>query len=78
MRKTHCRKRNVVRNIEKGENEKCKLQDLVYGDKLKDLENEKHTLQDMKYGEEHGKSWKMRNTHCRTWNMARKLKKRGK
>jgi hypothetical protein len=28
----------------------------------------------VKYGEEHWKSWKMRNTHCRTWNMTRKLK----
>ena len=28
----------------------------------------------MKYGKEKRKSWKMRNVHCRTWNMARKLK----
>ena len=36
--------------------------------------NEKYTLQDVKYGEENGKRWKIRNVHCRTWNMARKLK----
>ena len=23
---------------------------------------------------ENGKTWKMRNAHCRLWNMARKLK----
>jgi hypothetical protein len=28
----------------------------------------------MKYGEKHWKTWKMRNTHCRTWIMERKLK----
>jgi hypothetical protein len=42
--------------------------------KLKILENENHTLYDLQYGEKHRKSWKMRNAHCRTWNMARKLK----
>ena len=25
----------------------------------------------MKYDKEKRKSWKMRNVHCRTWNMAR-------
>jgi len=28
----------------------------------------------MKYSEEHGKKWKMRNSHCKIWNMARKWK----
>jgi hypothetical protein len=28
----------------------------------------------MEYGEKHFKTWKMRNGHCRTWNMARKVK----
>ena len=28
----------------------------------------------MKYGEETEKGGKFRNVHCRTWNMARKLK----
>ena len=36
--------------------------------------NEKHTQEDMIYSEEKRKSWKMRNVHCRTWNMAEKLK----
>ena len=33
-----------------------------------------HTLSPGILGEKR-KTWKMRNTHCRTWNMARKLKK---
>ena len=28
----------------------------------------------MEYGKKHSKTWKIRNAHCRTWNMARKLK----
>ena len=43
--------------------------------KLKITENEKYTLQDVKYGERKTeKGGKLRNVHCRTWNMARKLK----
>ena len=37
------------------------------------MENEKQKLQDVKYGEKQRKKSKMRNEHCRTWNMARKL-----
>jgi hypothetical protein len=39
------------------------------------LKNEKLTWYDMKYGEKHRKLCKMRNTHCRTWNMARNSEK---
>ena len=42
--------------------------------KLKITENEKYTLQDVKNSEETEKGGKIRNVHCRTWNMARKLK----
>jgi len=42
--------------------------------KLKKVENETQTLFDLEYGEKHSKMWKMRNTQCRTWIMARKLK----
>ena len=42
--------------------------------KLKNVENETLTLYDQEYGEKHSKTWKMRNAHYRTWNMARKLK----
>ena len=38
------------------------------------MENNKCTLQDREYGEKHLKMWKMRNEHCRTWKLARKLK----
>ena len=44
--------------------------------KLKNVEREKLTLYHMKYGEKHRKLCKMRNTHCRTWNMARNSQKR--
>ena len=42
--------------------------------KMKITENGKYTLQDVKYGEENRIGGKFRNVHCRTWNMARKLK----
>jgi hypothetical protein len=42
--------------------------------KLKIMENEKHTLSDLGYGKKHSKTRKMRNAHCGTWNIARKLK----
>ena len=41
--------------------------------KQKITENEKHPLDDLK-NEEITENMKMRYTHCRTWNMARKLK----
>ena len=55
-------------------NDECTLQDLEYGKITENVEKEKHTLQDVKCGEENSKSWKIRNVHGRTWNMARKLK----
>jgi hypothetical protein len=42
--------------------------------KLKILEIEKQTLLDLEYGKKHSNKWKMKNAHCRTWTMARKLK----
>ena len=42
--------------------------------KLTKEENETLTLQDLEYREKHSNTWKMRNSHCRTWSMARKLK----
>ena len=33
IRYIHCRTWNMARNTEKGENEKCTLQDLEYGEK---------------------------------------------
>ena len=40
---------------------------------LKNVQTEKHTLQDLEYGEKL-KNVKIRNTHSRTWKMARNLK----
>ena len=42
--------------------------------KLKNVEIVTQTLFDQEYGEINLKTWKMRNAHCRIWNMARKLK----
>jgi hypothetical protein len=36
------------------------------------VENETQTLYDVQY-DKHWKTWKMKNAHCRTWNMLRKL-----
>ena len=44
--------------------------------KLTNVENETQTQFYLDNGEEHSKKWKMRNTHCRTWNMGKKLKKK--
>jgi hypothetical protein len=41
--------------------------------KLKKMENETLKLCDLEYVQRHSKTWKMWNTPCRTWNMARKL-----
>jgi hypothetical protein len=32
----------------------------------------------MVYGEKHQRTWKMRNSHCGTWYMARNTEKHGK
>ena len=41
--------------------------------KLKIMENKKHPRDDLK-NDEITEKRKMRNGHCRTWNMAKKLK----
>jgi hypothetical protein len=45
--------------------------------KLTNEENKKIKVE-LKYGEKHGKTYKMKNTHCRTWKMARNSEKREK
>ena len=42
--------------------------------KLKIMENEKHPLDDLKNDEITEKLERIRNAHCKNWNMARKLK----
>jgi len=41
--------------------------------KLKIMENVKNPLYNLKNDEITEKTWEIRNAHCRTWNMARKL-----
>ena len=36
----------------------------------------RNTLYFLEYGKKHSKTWKMRNPHSRTCNIARKLKKK--
>ena len=73
-KKKHCRTWNMGRNIEKCE--KWEIQNLGPGiclKKLKNVENETQNLYDLEYVEKHWKTWKTRNTHCRTWIVARNL-----
>ena len=70
-----CRTWIMARKVKYFENETQTLFDLeVCWETLKKVENEKCTLQDLEYGEKHSKMWNIRNAHCRTWSMARKLK----
>jgi hypothetical protein len=41
--------------------------------KLKNVENVTQTLFDLEYVRKFSKTWKMRNAHCITWIIARKL-----
>jgi hypothetical protein len=60
------------------ENETQTLFDLEYGEKqYKCGKLEMHTVGTGVW-QENWKSWKMRNTHCRTWNMVRNTEKREK
>ena len=60
--------------MKKLENEKCTLQDLEDGDKTeKGKKLETHRIRPGIW-QETLKKWKMRNTHCRTWIVLRKLK----
>jgi len=76
--------RETVKNLKNG---KYTLLNGNMARKLKNVENETQTLYWLEYGKKHWKTWKMRNipcktcvrnAQCRTWNMARKQKKRGK
>ena len=45
----------------------------IWPETLKNVKKDKCTLKDLEYGQKSEKTMKMRHTHCRTWNMARKL-----
>ena len=64
----------MARNTEKRENEKYALQDLDYGEKPEKCGKCDTNTFDLEYGEKHSKMWKMKNAHCRTLSMVRKLK----
>ena len=64
----------MTKSLKNLKNEKCTLQELEYGEKTENHRNEKYTLQDVKYARKTEKGGKFRNVHCRTCNMARKLK----
>ena len=78
MRNTNCKSCNMARNTEKRAKREKHTVVLGIWRENWNVENEKQTLFDLEYGRKHWKNWKMRNAHCRTWNMARILKKRGK
>ena len=74
MGNTHCRTwiwRETVNNVK---NEKCTLQDLLYGQKnAKCGKCDKHTVGPGIWRDK-CKKWKMKHKHSSTWNVARKLK----
>jgi hypothetical protein len=61
-------------NIEKCKNVKSTLRDLEYDKKTEKRGKVTPKLFDLEYGGKHSKTWKIRNAHYQTWNMARKLK----
>ena len=80
MRNKNYRTWNMARNSEILKTEKYISMICLMAKKknLKNVENETQTLYDLEYGKKQWKTWKIRNSHCRTWNMVRKLKKLGK
>ena len=75
MRNIHCRTWKRARNTQKlakWEITTCRTWNMAR--KMKNVENDTQTLYHLEYGEKYWKWWKMKNAHCRTLNMARKLK----
>ena len=56
-------------------NQKYTIVPGIWQETVKNMKNEKLTWQDMKYGEKNRKPCKMRNKHCRTWNVGRNSEK---
>ena len=42
------------------------------------VEDDAQTLYEQEYGKKNRKIWKRRKDQCKTWNMSRNSKKRGK
>jgi hypothetical protein len=75
MRHKHSMTWNMERNTEKlGKWEMHTVKPEIWQENWKKIENETKTQYDLEHGEKHWKMWKLRNPHCTTWNMAKKLK----
>ena len=74
MRNAHCRTWNMLRKLKIMEIEKHTLLEVKYGEEQgKRGKWDMHTVGTWVWCENRN-SWKIRNTHCRSWNMIRKLK----
>ena len=78
LRNAHCKTWIMVWNSEK--RSKLEMNTVwpgIWPKTLKNVENEKRTLSDLDYRVKYWKSFKMRNAHCLTWNMAKNTEKHG-
>ena len=65
----------MTKSLKNVKNQKCTLQGLEYGEKTENHgKGEIHTLGREIWRVKLKKGGIFRNVHCRTWNMARKLK----
>ena len=76
LRKEHSKDMEYgVKNEKRGKWETHTIGYEIWLETLKNMKNEKCTLWDLEYGEKIGKWHTMRNSHNRTWNMARNIEK---
>ena len=68
----------MTKSLNNMKNEKCALKVLEYGKKIENHGKWETSTWRFEKWRNHWKPWKMRNAHCWTWNMARKLKKTAK
>ena len=65
----------MTKSLKNVKNEKCTLKDLEYGEKTENHgKREIYTLGSEIWQGKLKKVEKIRNVHCRTWNVTRKLK----
>ena len=79
LRNAHCKTWIMVWNSEK--RSKLEMNTVwpgIWPKALKNVENEKRTLSDLDYRVKYWKSFKMRNAHSLTWNMAKNTEKHWK
>ena len=74
MRNEHCRTWKLARKLKNVGNETQILYDLAYGKKHSKTWNMRNHTEGPGVWQEKGKSWKMRKTYCRNWNMTRNTK----